>query len=326
MRARLRPGILLTMKKQTPHTGTASGIEDTQAGWNWAHLGLLVTVLAGMGTAHALGWPPEHTALAASVLIIGWLGLAEWRWPHRPDWVPTRADLKRDGFYFVLAAMAQSATRWWVTALALLVSGVWPFPTTLHALPLGLAVPLAFWLAELGPYALHRAEHAGGWLWRVHALHHAPTHVNATNNVTVHPINVALVEATRLLPLLLLGFSPEAIVYAGILAQAQSFATHANTRGTLGWLNRVIGSAELHRRHHSAIPEEALNFGTSVPLWDQLFGTYRGPDTPQPQRIGLFTPADYPALTDTPRWLAYPLRRAPPATHSAPAAGGELRP
>jgi sterol desaturase/sphingolipid hydroxylase (fatty acid hydroxylase superfamily) len=314
MRRRRRPVNLETLQQPTPQSASMDD-EHTQTGWNWAHLILLIGTLAGMTAAHKLGWPPERTALVASLLIIGWLSLAEWRWPHRRDWMPTRTDLKRDGFYFVLAAITQSATRWWV--LALLVSGLGPSPAALHALPLWVAVPVAFWLAELGPYALHRAEHTGGWLWRVHALHHAPTHVNATNNVTVHPINVALVEAARLLPLLLLGFSAEAIVYSGILGQAQSFATHANTPGTMGWLNRVIGTAELHRRHHSAMPEEAQNFGTSVPLWDQLFGTYRGLSTPQPQRIGLFTPNDYPALTDTLRWLAYPLRRSGPPDAAA---------
>ncbi|MCU0763934.1 MAG: sterol desaturase family protein [Hydrogenophaga sp.] len=283
--------------------------EHTQTGWNWAHLTLLASTLAGLTAAHALGWPPAHTALVASVLIIGWLSLAEWRWPHRRDWMPTRTDLRRDGIYFVLAAVAQSATRWLVLIASLAIGAFWSASTVLSEMPLWIAVPLAVWLGELVPYALHRAEHAGGWLWQVHALHHAPSSVNTTNNVTAHPINVALVEAARLLPLQLLGFSAEAIVYAGILAQAQSFATHANTPGTMGWLNRVIGTAELHRRHHSAIPEEAQNFGTSIPLWDQLFGTYRGLSTPQPQRIGLFTPNDYPALTDTLRWLVYPLRR-----------------
>ena len=282
--------------------------KHTHAGWNWAHLTLLAGVLAGMSAAHARAWALEQTALVASVLIIGWLSMAEWRWPHRREWVPTRADLRRDGFYFVLAAITQSATRWLVLAGAVMLAQVWPAPTLLQDLPLWVAVPLALWVGELGLYAVHRLEHAGGWLWRVHALHHAPAGVNATNNVTIHPINVVLVEAVRVLPLMLLGFGAEAIVYAGILAQAQSFATHANTPGTMGWLNLVISTAELHRRHHSTRPDEALNFGTAVPLWDQVFGTYRWRATPEPQRVGLSTPDAYPALTDYAGWLAYPLR------------------
>jgi sterol desaturase/sphingolipid hydroxylase (fatty acid hydroxylase superfamily) len=90
----------------------------------------------------------------------------------------------------------------------------------------------------------------------------------------------------------------EAVLWAGLFQQLQSFATHANTRGRMGWLNLVIGTAELHRRHHGTQVEEALNFGTAIPLWDQLFGTFRFRCTREPAAVGVAHPERYPASSD----------------------------
>lgn len=293
--------------------------QHKRPGWNWAHLGLLIGLAAWMATAQMAGWPLAATALLATFGILAWLGWAEWYRPHRREWVPTHDDLKRDGVWFLAAALVDTGAKWLVRGVALWLATVLPLPEVAHGLPLWLAVPLAVVVGEFGMYWMHRWEHAGGWLWRVHALHHAPRAVNLTNNVTVHPINVLIVDVVRVLPLLLLGFPPEAVVYAGMFAQAQSFATHANTPGTMGWLNYLIGTAELHRRHHSDRVDEALNFGTAVPLWDQLFGTFRYRATAEPREVGLAQPAGYPSLDDLRGWWLYPFKRAQTAASSRPA-------
>src|SRR5690606_15461985 len=120
---RWRPRLRTIHAKSTHREGRGvqMNTKHTHAGWNWAHLTLLAGMLAGLSAAHARGWALEQTALVASVLIIAWLSMAEWRWPHRREWVPTRADLRRDGFYFVLAAITQSATRWLVLAGAVML-------------------------------------------------------------------------------------------------------------------------------------------------------------------------------------------------------------
>jgi sterol desaturase/sphingolipid hydroxylase (fatty acid hydroxylase superfamily) len=71
-----------------------------------------------------------------------------------------------------------------------------------------------------------------------------------------------------------------------LFIQVQSFAVHANISGTVGPLSRWIGSAELHRWHHSLVQGEALNFSTALPIWDQVFGTYKGPSALGPVRVG----------------------------------------
>jgi len=280
------------------------------ARWNLAHLGLLVGLGAYAYATHRAQWAPFATLLGGLVLTLAWLAWHEWRNPHRADWTPTPRELRRDGLFFTANAVANSLGDALVRGLAL-AAAAWLHPPALAAaLPWWAAVPLAVVVAEFFAYWLHRASHAGGWLWDVHAVHHRSESVNLANNATTHPINVLLLKTVRVLPLLLLGFAPEAIVYAGLFAQAQSFATHANTRGTMGWLNWIIGTAELHRRHHSVRVDEALNFGTALPLWDQVFGTYRWRGTAEPSAVGIGAAERYPSATDVWGLMRYPLWRA----------------
>lgn len=264
---------------------------------NVAHLGLLALVLAYAWLAHRAAWSPFALTVGGLMLTLAWLGLVEWRWPHRRVWHPEAADLRRDATFFGANALADTA------ADALLRVALPPLAVALApalhgsaaaTLPLPLAVVLVLWGSEFFAYWLHRAMHHGGWWWRVHAVHHRPHALNVSNNFTTHPLNVLLLKLVRIAPLVLLGFSAEAIVLAGVFFQAQSFAAHANTRGSMGWLNYVIGTAELHRWHHSTRSEEALNFGTVVPLWDQLFGTFRWRRGEEPLALGLEEPADFP--------------------------------
>ena len=103
-----------------------------------------------------------------------------------------------------------------------------------------------------------------------------------------------------------------------IQSQTQSFATHANSRGTLGWLNYLIGSAELHRWHHSVNIAEAQNFGTALPFWDQLFGTFRWRGG-EPVALGVKTSAQQPGEHDIRGLLSYPFSRLRPTKSPAQA-------
>jgi sterol desaturase/sphingolipid hydroxylase (fatty acid hydroxylase superfamily) len=277
---------------------------DTQ--WNYAHLIALATLPAYAWAARAAGWSAFATLAVHLFATLAWFGAFErWR-PYRLEWRPTAADLRRDASFLGVNALADGLAGLVVAAAALRWAGGGPA----DVLPLWAAVPLAVLAAEFGAYWLHRLMHAGGWWWAVHAVHHRPDSLNATNNLTTHPINVVLLKAVKLLPLAALGFSPDAVLYASLFMQLQSFATHANTHGRMGWLNYFIGTAELHRWHHSTRVDEALNFATAIPLWDQVFGTFRHRKGRGPAQVGVEHAAAYPQQTDTLALLRHPLRPA----------------
>jgi sterol desaturase/sphingolipid hydroxylase (fatty acid hydroxylase superfamily) len=284
-------------------------VESTSEGWNWAHLGALALLPAYAWTAHAAGWSASATLAVQLAWVLLWFGVAEHLWPRRPQWRARVAARRRDGVFFSANVVADALGDWLVRA-AVVGALVHTGGTGLaRGLPLWLAVPAALLLSEFTAYWLHRASHADGWLWRVHSVHHRPSELNVTNNVTTHPINVLLLKVAKLLPLVALGFDPLAALWAALFQQLQSFATHANNRGRMGWLSYVVGTAELHRRHHSVRVEESLNFSTALPLWDQLFGTFGYHAVPEPQAVGVAQPQLYPGEQDWRRLLCFPLQR-----------------
>lgn len=275
--------------------------------WNWPHLVLLAVLLPYAWLAQAAGWSASTLLALGTVLALAWLMLAEWLWPARREWALDGADLRRDAAFLGINAIADAAGSLFLALLALRLaeSG----PAWAHGAPAWWAVPLAVVVGELGPYALHRWAHRGGWAWRVHAVHHQPGAVNASNNLTTHPVNVLWNQLARSVPWLLLGFDATVIAWAALFVQIQSFAVHANVAGTLGPLSRWIGSAELHRWHHSTDLAEAHNFGTALPLWDHVFGTYRAPSGTGPQRVGIQGLSGQPVLGDWRHLLLGPLCR-----------------
>jgi sterol desaturase/sphingolipid hydroxylase (fatty acid hydroxylase superfamily) len=256
----------------------------TRARWNWPHLLLLAAWLpwwqltrAGADAWALQGW-------LAAVLTV--LGLAERYRPFRADWQPGRADLERDAGLWAVNSLVDTIAGAGLLWLALSLS---PADSTW---PLWLQILLGIPLAEFGGYWLHRCSHRDGWLWRVHLLHHRPVRVNLANSLTAHPLNALLERTVRLLPLLLLGMQADAILAIGLFHLMQSLAVHSNTTGSLGALGHLIGNAELHRVHHSDQPADDGNYGTDLPLWDQLFGTFRRPATSH--SVGVYEPDRYP--------------------------------
>lgn len=261
-----------------------AGLPRLLRAMNWPHLLLLAALPPAVWALRA--WPPEQRLALLSLWSLGFLMLAERLWPLRADWQALGPELARDAGFLGLNAVVDSLTGLALSALALR-SG-WGGHGVAADLHPGLALPLAIALGELGPFALHRWAHRSPCLWRFHALHHQPAKLNAANAVLAHPLNVAWNQAARLLPWLLLGFSVEVMLWAALFLQVQGLAVHANLRGSLGPLNWLIGSAELHRWHHSVVEAEAHNYGTAIPLWDQLFGSFVHRPGQAPARLGLF--------------------------------------
>jgi sterol desaturase/sphingolipid hydroxylase (fatty acid hydroxylase superfamily) len=270
--------------------------------WHWPHLLLLALWPAWTGLAVATALPATAALFAWLVANVIVLAFAERRRPHRADWAPTRAHLRRDGTVWSLNLLADSAAGAVVAFAAITLT-----PGDL-GWPLWTQVAFGIAVAEFGSYWLHRWSHADNWLWRVHLLHHRPERMNTANALTAHPLNAIYNHLARALPLIALGLSPDALLAVALFGVTQSLVTHANIAGHIGWLDRIIGSADLHRLHHSTREDEAGNFGTTVPLWDQLFGTYRRGAAPA--RVGVFAPAAYPDELALGRLLAWPFTAA----------------
>ena len=236
------------------------------------------------------------------------LTLLETAFPFRSDWRMTGRSLLRDFKYAVVAfgtvALANLLFGWAMIKIA--VGG------PLGDSPLWMSVPAALLVYELLNYAQHRLSHrprgALGWFfWRTHAPHHLPEQLYVAMQLASHPINGLLVRGVvLLLPLRLLGLSAEAVLLFNVIVTLQALFSHANLDIRAGLFNYLLVGTELHRFHHSTETDEALNFGVVLPLWDQVFGTFRYRPGEAPVQVGVDSPSEYPRSVEFWKGMAYP--------------------
>ncbi len=245
------------------------------------HPALLVVTLTGVA------------ALAAFVL--------ERAIPYRSAWSRARGDVLVDLVFNVLSGASAELARP-IAAFACAAAahrlaaalGASPWPA--HW-PLLDQLPLALALGEIGVYVVHRVQHGGGLLWRLHAVHHSVPRMYWLNNGRNHPLDVLLTITLMLIPLVLLGAGPEVLTLVSIFSTTHAFFQHSNIDLRLGPLNWILSAAEVHRFHHARVLADSnANYGQNLLIWDLCFGTYRRPrDHAPPEDVGLHDPRPFPA-------------------------------
>jgi sterol desaturase/sphingolipid hydroxylase (fatty acid hydroxylase superfamily) len=145
-------------------------------------------------------------------------------------------------------------------------------------------------------YWVHRAQHRFAWLWAMHSFHHSDDDLNAATAFRHFWLEKPAWMLVLFLPLgLVFRISPETAAMYGLLFQFFAYFPHMNLRLELGPLTRVVMGPQVHRIHHSIYREHFdTNFAGAFPVWDLVFGTYRGPAP------GEFPPTGVPSLPGRP--------------------------
>ncbi len=240
----------------------------------------------------SLGWDVRPASYAAVVMGAALVTLHEARLPHRREWRPSVGDVRADAAYLaaVQAALPLLLSFTLVAALAGLLerrgwqaSGLWPGDW-----PVAAQAALLLAAADFPRYWLHRAFHRFSWMWRLHAVHHSPLRLYWLNVGRFHPIEKAMQYAADTLPFALLGVAPEVLAVYFVFYAVNGFFQHSNCEVRLGPLNYLVSGPELHRWHHSMLPEESdRNFGNNLIVWDVLFGTRFLPQGREVGALGL---------------------------------------
>ena len=156
-----------------------------------------------------------------------------------------------------------------------------------------IAVIAALLVLDFAIWTQHRLFHAVPFLWRLHRVHHADLDFDVTTGLRFHPVEILLSMAIKVAVVVVLGAPPVAVLLFEVILSATALFNHANI-GPGGraerWLRMIVVTPDMHRVHHSAIPDETnTNFGFNLPWWDRLFGTYRAQprDGHTGMRIGL---------------------------------------
>lgn len=198
----------------------------------------------------------------------------------------TRRQLFRIGRNFILFFL--------VIVLADFVVGDWLMggPSRLAVTPAGLVsgpedsiakhLIIGLLAADLFDYGFHRLSHRVRWLWLLHSVHHSDPTVDASTALRTHPVETTLNVAGLISLYMLLGIPLWVEGVRAIVLNSLTIAHHANVRYPrwfeygLRWLIITPG---VHRLHHSTeASDQNRNFGTTISLWDRLFGTYREPE------------------------------------------------
>jgi sterol desaturase/sphingolipid hydroxylase (fatty acid hydroxylase superfamily) len=153
-------------------------------------------------------------------------------------------------------------------------------------LPVGLRIFIALAVAEVGLYWGHRWSHEVPLLWRFHAVHHSPTHVDWLVNSRGHPVDFMFNRFCGLLPLFLLGLAAplngaaaSTTILVMLIGPTWGFFIHANLRWRFGPLEWLIASPAFHHWHHTNDDPAVINknYAPMFPWMDRLFGTLHLP-------------------------------------------------
>lgn len=194
--------------------------------------------------------------------------------PLRPEW---RTDL---AYYFLSHVLVQfvliavtASTR---TMDALVASQ--SVKAAVQSLPIWAQFLLAVLMADLAQAGLHRIYHHVPWLWRFHAVHHSSRHMDWLAGSRMHVVEVLLTRSAVLMPLVVLGFAPDAVNAYVVLVGLQAVLAHANLGLNFGWLEYLLVTPRYHHWHHARHPDYMdANYAIHLPLVDMLMGTFRRP-------------------------------------------------
>ncbi|MFN0025037.1 MAG: sterol desaturase family protein [Parvularculaceae bacterium] len=148
-----------------------------------------------------------------------------------------------------------------------------------------------FVLLEFTYYWFHRASHEVRWFWTTHSVHHSLEELNILGSYRLGWTGKLSMGYLFHLPLMFVGFSPEAVATMLALNLFYQSWLHTVLIGKLGPFEGVFNTPSAHRVHHARNADYLdRNYGGVTVLFDRLFGTYQGERDETPCEFGLVKP------------------------------------
>ena len=161
-----------------------------------------------------------------------------------------------------------------------------PIHHAVGSLPFAARLLLGLVLFDFISFAIHVGMHRSDRLWNVHKVHHSTLSLDGFATTRSHMIENMLRFVPGQAVLFLIGM-PVTVVTATVgVAAIYGVSNHSNLGVDVAWLERVLVTPRLHRRHH--VPSTTQNnFGAIFTVWDRLFGTLLRADTAPEERFGV---------------------------------------
>ena len=185
----------------------------------------------------------------------------------------------------------------------------WAWQHRLFDIPMKgpVAIVTLFLAVELAYYWHHVAMHRVRWFWATHRVHHSATRMNFSAAIRLGWGGDIAGGFLFYLPLAWLGFPPLAIGAALGLGLHYQFFLHTTLVPKLGPLEWLLNTP-LHHCVHHAVNDACLdkNFGSTLIVYDRLFGTFAEAPRDEPLRFGCKgtdVPPHRPLAVVTAGWL-----------------------
>jgi sterol desaturase/sphingolipid hydroxylase (fatty acid hydroxylase superfamily) len=207
--------------------------------------------------------------------------------PGRNWWTDRRAAITDMVYWLVMPLIGQAGRVVFLLVGVALIYGDGATPEfTARGWPIWIQCIAILLLQDVMMYWIHRLFHTRV-AWKFHAVHHSPEVLDWTSAVRFHPVNALAEFAVADTVILLMGFSPLAMVILGPINLIYSVMVHANLNWTFGPLKYVFASPVFHRWHHTT-EEEGLdrNFAPTFPFLDLLWGSFYMPAGKRPEVYG----------------------------------------
>lgn len=141
--------------------------------------------------------------------------------------------------------------------------------------------------ADFVLYWEHRLYHETKLFWPIHAVHHSVENMDWLAGSRGHFMQVFSERALVMIPLYLLGASPEALNAYVVFAALQAVLIHCNTRLPFGTLKAIFVTPQYHHWHHSSEkPAIDTNYAAHLTLFDWMFRTMHFPKQHWPAEYG----------------------------------------
>ena len=162
------------------------------------------------------------------------------------------------------------------------------FQSFIQGIPIPAQVLMVLLAADLVQYWVHRAYHEIPLLWRLHAVHHSAKYMDWLAGSRQHFFELLITRTLVLVPIFVLGFSPETFNIYVIIVGFQGVFNHANVQVNFGFLKHIIVTPQFHHWHHSS-DKEGLdrNYSLHFSFIDRMFGTAVTSESEWPEEYGV---------------------------------------
>ncbi len=161
------------------------------------------------------------------------------------------------------------------------------FQAKVAAQPFLLQIAEILLIVDFISYWIHVAFHKVSWLWKFHAVHHSPEHMDWLAGSRSHFVDTIVNRSLAYIPVFLMGFAMGPFLTYLTFVSFHAVFIHANVRWQFPVLRWILATPEFHHWHH-AKDEEGIdkNFAVFLPVYDWLFRTAHMPGT-WPKELGV---------------------------------------